>query len=139
MKPDLMTDALPRRFTRFLRLAKISPNVARNASLVLTALLRQLLTLLFHRVANRVANFAASDVASRDHHPVANPVASPLPTVLLIGKTCFYGGVIGLSGRRPNLCGWRVAGGPRWPASLALWVPRPGAGASRGQRRVLFR
>jgi hypothetical protein len=56
--------------------------VARNASLVLTALLRQVLTLLFHRVANRVANFVASDVALRDYHPVANHVASPLPTLL---------------------------------------------------------
>jgi hypothetical protein len=82
MKPDLMTDALPLILTRFLRLAKISPIVARDASLVLTALLRQLLTLLFHRVANRVANFVASDVASRDYHPVANRVASSLPTLL---------------------------------------------------------
>jgi hypothetical protein len=68
-----------------LRLAKISPSVARNASLVLTALLRQVLTLLFHRVANRVANFVASDVASRDYRLVANPV----PTVLPTKKTCF--------------------------------------------------
>src|ERR1035438_7878459 len=134
MKPDLMTDALPRSFTRFLRLARISPNVARNASLVLTALLRQLLTLLFHRVANRVAILAASDVASRHYHPVA----SPLPTVLLIGNTCFYGGVIGLSGRRPNLCGWRVAGERRWPAYWALWLPRRGAGGCWRIARVLF-
>ena len=28
-----------------------------------------------------------------------------LPTVLPTEKTCFYGGVTGLSGRRPNLCG----------------------------------
>jgi hypothetical protein len=81
--PSFRTHALPLILTRFLRLAKISPNVARNASLVLTALLHQLLTLLFHRVANRVANFVASDVASRDYHPVANHVASPLLTVLL--------------------------------------------------------
>jgi hypothetical protein len=60
--------ALPRSFTRFLRLAKISPMVARNASVALTALLRQILTLLFHRVANRVANFVASGAASRDYH-----------------------------------------------------------------------
>jgi hypothetical protein len=50
--------------------------VARNASLVLTALLRQLLTLLLHRVASCVANFAASDVASRDYHPVATLLLS---------------------------------------------------------------
>ena len=81
--PSFRTHALPRSFTRFLRLAKISPNVARNASFVLTALLRQLLTLLFHRVANRVANFVASDVASRDYHPVANPVAPSLLITLL--------------------------------------------------------
>ena len=42
--------------------------VARNASVALTALLRQILTLLFHRVANRVANFVASGAASRDYH-----------------------------------------------------------------------
>jgi len=84
--------------------------VARNASLVLTALLRQVLTLLFHRVANRVANFVASGVASRHYHLVAKPVLTMLPTVLPTKKTCFYGGVTGLSGWRPNLCGacgWR--------------------------------
>jgi len=75
-------DALPLVKTRFFRLAKISPSAARNASLVLTALLRQLLTLLFHRVANRITNFAASDVASHDYHPVANRVASPLPRMV---------------------------------------------------------
>jgi len=74
--------ALPRSFTRFLRLAKISPSAARNASFVLTALLRQLLTVLFHGVANHVANFAASDVASRDYHLVANPVLTVLLTTL---------------------------------------------------------
>ncbi len=50
--------------------------VARNASLVLTALLRQVLTLLFHRVANRVANFVASGVASR----VTTMLLTVLPT-----------------------------------------------------------
>ena len=79
--------------------------VARNASLVLTALLREVLTLLFHRVANRVANFVASGVASRHYHLVAKPVLTMLPTVLPTKKTCFYGGVTGLSGWRPNLCG----------------------------------
>ena len=79
--------------------------VARNASLVLTALLRQVLTLLFHRVANRVANFVASGVASRHYHLVAKPVLTMLPTVLPTKKTCLYGGVTGLSARRPNLCG----------------------------------
>jgi hypothetical protein len=74
--------ALPRSFTRFLRFAKISPSAARNASFVLTALLRQLLTVLFHVVANHVANFAASDVASRDYHLVANPVLTVLLTTL---------------------------------------------------------
>jgi hypothetical protein len=84
-----------------LRLAKISPSAARNASFVLTALLRQLLTVLFHDVANRVANFVASDAASHDYHPVA----SPLQPCCKPKKTCFYGGVTGLSGRRLNLCG----------------------------------
>ena len=101
--------------------------VARNASLVLTALLRQVLTLLFHRVANRVANFVASGVASRHYHLVAKPVLTMLPTVLPTEKTCFYGGVTGLSGRRPNLCGWRMAGERRWPAYWALWLPRRAA------------
>ena len=31
-------------------------------------------------------------------------------------KTCFYGGVAGLSGRRPGLLWLRVAGDRRWPA-----------------------
>jgi len=34
-------------------------------------------------------------------HLVANPVLTLLPTE----KTCFYGGITGLSKRRPNLCG----------------------------------
>ena len=52
--------------TRWTR--NIWQDILRNASLVLTTLLRQLLTLLFHRVANRVANFVASDVASHHYH-----------------------------------------------------------------------
>ena len=32
-------------------------------------------------------------------------ITTLLLTVLPTGKTCFYGGVFGLSGRRPNLCG----------------------------------
>ena len=98
--------------------------VARNASLVLTALLRQVLTLLFHRVANRVANFVASAVASRDYHPVANRVASPLPTLLRPAAA-------NRAANRKNLLLWwrywlvgaaseplrlRVAGERRWPA-----------------------
>jgi hypothetical protein len=54
-----------------------------------------------NHAAFNVANFVALDVASRDYHLVANPVLTVLPT----GKNCFYGGVTGLSGRRPNLCG----------------------------------
>jgi hypothetical protein len=55
----------------------------------------------YHPVANRVA----SDVALRDYHLVANPVLTMLTIGLPTKKTCFYGGVIGVSGRRPNLCG----------------------------------
>ena len=79
---------------------------------MLTALLRQVLTLLFHRVANRVANFVASGVASRHYHLVAKPVLTMLPTVLPTKKTCFYGGVTGLSGRVRTFaaaCGWRTS------------------------------
>lgn len=49
-------------------------DVARSASFVLTAMLRQILTRLSYRVANfvasRVANGGASNVTSRAHHPL---------------------------------------------------------------------
>ena len=106
----------------------VSQDILRNASLVLTALLRQLLTLLFHRVANRVANFAASDVASHDYHSVANrvasdaalydyrPVANPVLTVLLTGKNLLLGWRHWPVGAASEPLRLRVAGGRRWLA-----------------------
>jgi hypothetical protein len=81
--------------------------VARNASLALTALLRQVLTLLFHRVANRVANFVASGVVSR--------VTTILLTVLPTKKLASMVALLACRGASEPL--WlRVAGERRWPA-----------------------
>ena len=82
--------------------------VARYASLVLTAFLRQLLTLLFHRVANRVTNFVASDVASRRYHRVAKPVL----TVLLPKKLASMVALLACRGGVRTFavaCGWRTS------------------------------
>jgi hypothetical protein len=81
--------------------------VARNASLALTALLRQVLTLLFHRVANRVANFVASGVASR----VTTILLTVLPTKNLLLWWRYW-----LVGAASEPLWLRVAGERRWPA-----------------------
>lgn len=69
--------------------------------------------------ANRIANFVASGVASR--------VTTMLLPCCQPEKTCFYGGVAGLSWRRPDLCGCV------WLANVAgLLIGRSGCRA--GQR-----
>jgi len=78
--------------------------IARNASLALTALLRQVLTLLFHRVANRIANFVASGVASR----VTTILLTVLPTKKLASMVALLacrGGVRTFVAA----CGWRTS------------------------------
>src|ERR1035438_5931241 len=68
MKSDLMTDALPSSFTRFLRLAKISPMVAWNPARWKVRRLTRHPAKCF-AYANRVANFVASGVTTRLQAP----------------------------------------------------------------------
>jgi hypothetical protein len=115
MKSDLMTDALPRSFTRFLRLAKISPMVAWNPARWKVQRLTRHPAKCF-AYANRVANFVASGVASR--------VTTRLQALLKNFLIWWRYWLVGAASEPLRL---RVAGEGRWPAYWALWLPRRAA------------
>jgi hypothetical protein len=91
-------------------------------------MLRTLLIRLSLRMLTRVITTLLPTVLTR-----------PLLTVLPTEKTCFYGGVTGLSGRRPNLCGCVLAGGRRWACLLGALAAAPGSVAMLAHRLIAFR
>ena len=81
------------------------------ANPVLTVLLTMLRTLLL-RMLPRVVTTLLLTVLPRRCQSCCEAGATVLPTK----KTCFYGGVTGLSGRASEPLRLRMAGGRRWPA-----------------------